>query len=155
MNVGTLSSLTLSTWPEGATHTAPAPACVDVIERGLDWLTTKLNAFAAQQVSYRRGSAELAVCATFGRTLLKLDDGYGGIRMEWTDRDFLIPAAKLILSGSATLPQRGDVIRETRSGTTFVYEVLAPGSEPAWKWADPFRKMIRIHTKQVGTEVAS
>jgi hypothetical protein len=101
---------------------------------------------------YWRGTQQAAVQATVGRTLLKLDDGYGGVRMEWTDRDFLIHAADLVLGGSPTLPERGDVIRETVGTTTFVYEVMAPGKEPAWRWSDEFYKVLRIHTKQVGVE---
>ena len=87
--------------------------------------------------------------ATFGRTLLKLDNGYGGVRMEWTDRDFLISAADLMLAGTAVLPERGDRISETQGTKTLVYEVMAPGGEPPWRWSDPHRKVLRIHTKQV------
>ena len=32
---------------------------------------------------------------------------------------------------------------------TFEYEVLAPGKEPCLRYSDPFRKTLRIHTKQV------
>jgi hypothetical protein len=94
------------------------------------------------------------VQATIGRTLLKLDDGYGGVRMEWTDRDFLIHAADLILGGEPTLPARGDLIRETDSGVTYVYEVMAPGNEPPWRWSDVYRQVLRIHTKQIAVEEA-
>jgi hypothetical protein len=72
--------------------------------------------------------------------------------MEWTDRDFLIHAADLILAGEPTLPERGDLIRETQGGRTFVYEVMAPGKEPPWRWSDVFRKVLRIHTKQIAVE---
>jgi hypothetical protein len=124
----------------------------DLLQFGSDWLAAKLREHASRPVVYRRGAAEVAVQATIGRTLLKLDDGYGGVRMEWTDRDFLIHAADLVLGGNAVLPERGDVIREAQGGQTFVYEVMAPGKEPAWRWSDVYRKVFRIHTKQVGTE---
>jgi hypothetical protein len=124
----------------------------DLLQFGSDWLAAKLKAHASRPVVYRRGAAEVAVQATIGRTLLKLDDGYGGVRMEWTDRDFLIPAADLVLGAVVVLPERGDVIRETVGAATFVYEVMAPGKEPAWRWSDVYRKVLRIHTKQVGEE---
>lgn len=124
----------------------------DLLQFGSDWLAEMLKAHASRPVVYRRGAAEVAVQATIGRTLLKLDDSYGGVRMEWTDRDFLIPAADLVLGTGAVLPERGDVIREAQGGQTFVYEVMAPGKEPAWRWSDVYRKVLRIHTKQVGTE---
>jgi hypothetical protein len=124
----------------------------DLLQFGSDWLAEMLQEHASRPVVYRRGAAQVAVQATIGRTLLKLDDGYGGVRMEWTDRDFLIPAGDLVLSGGAVLPERGDVIREAQGGQAFVYEVMAPGKEPAWRWSDVYRKVLRIHTKQVGKE---
>ncbi len=124
----------------------------DLFLEGMTWLADQLKEHAAQPVVYRRGSAEVVVSATFGRTLLKLEDGYGGVRMEWTDRDFLIQADDLLLGGTTTVPQRGDVIRETQGTRILVYEVMAPGREPPWRWSDPFRKVLRIHTKQVGQE---
>ena len=124
----------------------------DLLAFGMDWLADRLKAFAARSVVYRRGTEELTVAAVIGRTLLKLDDGYGGVRMEWTDRDFLIRPEDLVLGGNTVLPERGDTIRETVETTTFVYEVMAPGKEPAWRWSDPHRQMLRIHTKQVGVE---
>jgi hypothetical protein len=124
----------------------------DLLRTGSDWLADQLKQHASRPVVYWRGAQQAAVQATVGRTLLKLDDGYGGVRMEWTDRDFLIHAADLVLGGTPALPERGDLIRETVGTTTFVYEVMAPGKEPAWRWSDVYRKVLRIHTKQVGVE---
>jgi hypothetical protein len=124
----------------------------DLLRTGSDWLADQLKEHASRLVVYRRGGDEVAVQATVGRTLLKLDDGYGGVRMEWTDRDFLIHAADLVLAGNPTLPERGDIIRETQGGKVFVYEVMAPGGEPPWRWSDVYRKVLRIHAKQVGVE---
>jgi hypothetical protein len=130
----------------------PDPPEGDILSRGMSWLTDQLSTHVSTSITYRRDLESITVGATFGRTLLKLEDDYGAIRMEWTDRDFLVPAAALVLGGSAAVPLRGDLIRETRGATTFVYEVMAPGKEPVWKWTDPFRNMRRIHTKLVATE---
>ncbi|WP_460182247.1 hypothetical protein [Thermopirellula anaerolimosa] len=124
----------------------------DLLDDGLGWLAEKLKAHASRPIVYRRGADEVTVQAIVGRTLLKLDDGYGGVRMEWTDRDFLIAADDLILAGRRTLPKRGDQIRENQDGKTLVYEVLAPAGQPEWRWSDPHRKLLRIHTKQIGEE---
>jgi len=124
----------------------------DLLRTGSDWLAEMLKEHASRPVAYRRGAEEVSLQATIGRTLLKLNDGYGGVRMEWTDRDFLIHAADLVLGGNAVLPERGDLIRETQGGKVFVYEVMAPGKEPAWRWSDVFRKVLRVHAKQVGVE---
>ena len=124
----------------------------DMLEAANQWLAERLKAHASRPVIYRRGADAVTVQAIVGRTLLKLDDGYGGVRMEWTDRDFLIAADDLILGGQKTLPRRGDQIRETAASKTLVYEVLAPGSEPEWRWSNPHRRLLRIHTKQIGEE---
>lgn len=124
----------------------------DMLRDGMKWLSCKLKQHASQSVVYVRGAQSVPVQATVGRTMMKLDDGYGGVRIEWTDRDYLIPAADLILGGSTTLPQRGDKIRETQGTTTYVYEVMAPGNEPVWRWSDEHRTTIRVHVKQVGVE---
>jgi hypothetical protein len=124
----------------------------DLLQAGSDWLAGQLKTHASRQVVYQRGVHSATVRAMIGRTLLKLDDGYGGVRMEWTDRDFLIHAADLVLDGEPTLPQRGDLIRETQGTATFIYEVMAPGNEPPWRWSDVYRKVLRIHAKQVGIE---
>lgn len=68
-------------------------------------------------------------------------------------RDYLITTADLMLDGSATLPQRGDCIRETQGSLVFVYEVMAPGNEPPWRYSDPYRRALRIHTKQTDVEL--
>ena len=92
-----------------------------------------MHEHVAADVTYRRGTDEAVVRATIGRTLLKLDDGYNGVWMVWTDRDYLIRAADLVLGGSSVQPQRGDQIRETVGAQSLVYEVLAHGDEPPWR----------------------
>jgi len=124
----------------------------DLLQTGLTWLADQLKAHASRAVIYERTGEQVTVQATLGRTLLKLDDGYGGVRMEWTDRDFLIQAADLVLAGNPVLPERGDRIRETVGAKVYVFEVLAPGKEPPWRWSDPFRKTLRIHTKEIAVE---
>lgn len=126
----------------------PAPED-DLLARGLYWLTSQLQSHAAQPVVYRRGANDVTVLATFGRKLLKLDDGLGGVRMEWTDADFLVPADQLVVLRRRVLPERGDRVIVRRDGRTRVYEVLAPGGEPPWTWSDPYRRMLRIHGKLV------
>lgn len=103
-------------------------------------------------MTYRRGSESLNLAATIGQTEFTVDDGTGVVqRIE--SRDFLILASDLVLSGIAQLPERGDRIEESSGTTVFVYEVTAPGPEPCWRWSDPYRQTLRIHTKLVGTEL--
>jgi hypothetical protein len=124
----------------------------DLLQYGQEWLADQLKQHASRQFVYRRGALQTSVQATIGRTLLKLDDAYGGVRMEWTDRDFLIHASDLVLGGSVVTPERGDQIRESAGVNTAVYEVMAYGGEPPWRYSDPFGTVLRIHTKFIGVE---
>jgi hypothetical protein len=124
----------------------------DRLKTGLAWLTTKMGAHASQRVTYLVGNDAIEVSATLGPKLLKLDDGLGGVRMEWTDMDFLIPAVDLVLDGQPITPARGHKVLVTAGESVETYEVLPYGSEPAWRWADPHQSMFRIHGKNIDDE---
>lgn len=125
----------------------------DILEQGSAWLEAQRTRFATRPVVYRRGAASVEVFATIGRTEFQIDNGYGILeRIE--GRDYLISTADLVLGGTPVLPERGDQVRETVGEQTFVYEVLAPGKEPVWRYSDPYRRTLRIHTKHVATEAA-
>lgn len=124
----------------------------DLLESGQDWLAGKLKAHASREVLYLRGASQVPVSATIGRTLLKLDDGYGGIRMEWTDRDYLIQAVEIDFGSGPVTPQRGDRIQDTVGSIVSTYEVAAYGGEPPFRPSDPFGIVLRIHTKCIEQE---
>lgn len=123
----------------------------DILQQASDWLEAKRTSFATRSVFYQRGAAMVEVLATIGRTVFETDNGYGVVE-KTESRDFLISATDLVLGSLETLPQRGDRIRETQGTAKFVYEVMAPGKEPHWRYSDPGRKTLRIHTKHVDTE---
>ncbi len=123
----------------------------DILQQASDWLEAKRSRFATRPVAYVRGATTVEVLATIGRTVFETDNGYGVVE-KTESRDFLVSAADLVLGSVETLPQRGDRIRETQGTTTFVYEVMAPGQQPHWRYSDPGRKTLRIHTKHVDTE---
>ena len=124
----------------------------DLLESGQAWLAGKLKSHASREVVYLRGASQATVSATIGRTLLKLDDGYGGIRMEWTDRDFLIQATEIDFGGGPVSPERGDRIQETAGSVVSTYEVTAYGGDPPFRPSDPFGIVLRIHTKCIEQE---
>lgn len=125
----------------------------NMLRNGTDWLHRKLKQHAGESLVYSRGAQSVTVTAPMGKTMMRLDNSQtGGAIIEWTDADFLIAAADLVLGGSAVEPERGDKIRWTKEGITRVFEVLAPGGEPCWRWSDEHQTVYRIHTKQVGTE---
>lgn len=126
---------------------------MDILEDGARWLEDQRLKFMSRKVIYRRAAASIEVNATVGKTVFEIDNG-SGVRERIEARDYLIAANELVLGGNPALPKRGDHIRETQGLTVFVYEVLAPGKEPEWRYSDPYRQTLRIHTKFVGTEAA-
>lgn len=130
----------------------------DLLQRGLAWLDDQRHAHLTQTVLYvrvtERASYVVALLATIGKTEFEQADEFGVVH-RLQSRDFLIRAADLVLNGELTLPKAGDRIRETVGAQTFVYEVLAPGGEPPWRYSDPYRKTLRVHTKHVSTEAGA
>jgi hypothetical protein len=126
----------------------------DMLQQASDWLEEQRTRHASRMVRYVRGVQSVELPATIGKTTFEVDDGYG-VLVRHESRDFLVLAADLILIGDRALPERGDRIRETQAGQVFVYEVTAPGKEPCWRYSDSFRKTLRVHTKQIDTEIVS
>ncbi|KAB2949498.1 MAG: hypothetical protein F9K17_02800 [Phycisphaerae bacterium] len=123
----------------------------DVLEKGLSWLDDQRHTHMTRTVVYQRGADAVEIAATIGRTEFEQVDEHGVVQ-RLQSRDFLARTADLVLAGAPTLPKAGDRIRETAGAQTFVYEVMAPGNEPPWRYSDPYRKALRIHTKHVATE---
>lgn len=123
----------------------------DMLEQGLAWLDDQRHRHMSRTVVYQRGTDAVELAATTGRTEFEQVDEHGTV-IKLQSRDFLVRTADLELAGARTLPQAGDRVRETVGVQTFVYEVMAPGGEPPWRYSDPYRKALRIHTKHVGTE---
>ena len=133
----------------------------DLLEGASAWLDAQRLKFMSRTVSYCRGNDSVDVRATIGKTVFEVDNGYAVLeRIE--SRDYLVPAADLVLDGEVTVPARGDRIKETDEllgdlgleFKVFVYEVMAPGSEPHFQFSDPYRRTLRIHTKFIGMEDA-
>lgn len=125
----------------------------DLLEQGASWLDDQRHAHMARPVVYERGAAQLELSATIGRTEFEQADEAGLIHRT-ESRDFLVRAAELDLGDGPTFPKAGDRLRETVGPSVFVYEVNAPGGQPPWRFSDPYRKALRIHTKLIGTEDA-
>ncbi|MGE0481438.1 MAG: hypothetical protein AB7L28_22510 [Kofleriaceae bacterium] len=127
----------------------------DLIQKGLAWLDDQRHAHMTQTVLYVRDTENASyiveLLATIGRTEFEQVDEFGIVH-KLQSRDFLIRAEDLVLNSELTLPKAGDRVRETVGAQTFVYELMAPGGEPPWRYSDPYRKALRIHTKHVATE---
>ena len=124
---------------------------MDMLEGASAWLDAQRLKFMSRVVGYHRGDDFAQVHAAIGRSVFEVDSGFAVLeRVE--SRDYLVPAAELVLNGETTLPARGDRIKETDGAVVFVYEVMAPGNEPHFVFSDPYRRTLRIHTKFIGTE---
>lgn len=124
----------------------------DLLERSSAWLEDQREKFMSRPVIYQRGTDTVEVTATVGQTLFAVDSGEGAaLRTE--SRDYLVRAAHLSFGGVPVEPRRGDQIHEMQDGVMFIYEVMAPGDEPVWRYSDPYRRTLRIHTKHVDKEI--
>ena len=123
----------------------------DVLDKGSAWLEDQRTRHMTRMVVYQRGGDSMELAATIGRTEFEQADEFGVIH-KIESRDYLVLSTDLVLGGVQTLPKAGDRIREADGAKTFVYEVMAPGSEPPYRYSDPYRRTLRIHTKHVGTE---
>jgi hypothetical protein len=124
-----------------------------MLRDGAAWLADQRRAFMSRTVTYQRGQDEVDLPATIGQTVFNLTDEYGATIRHVT-RDFLIAAEDLVIDGAFVEPRRGDRIRETTAGVTFVHEVIGMGGESAWRYSDRDRTTFRIHTKQIDREEA-
>jgi len=123
----------------------------DLLEQGAAWLEDLRTRHLSRTVTYLRGGDSVDLAATIGRTEFEQVDEHGVIHRT-ESRDFLVLTADLVLAGVPTLPRAGDRIRETAGDQIFIYEVMAPGGEPPFRYSDPYRKTLRIHTKHVDME---
>ncbi len=123
----------------------------DLLEQGAAFLDDQRHRHMSRPVVYRRGTDEKEVQATIGRTEFEQADEAGLIhRVE--SRDFLIRATDLDLGAGPIQPRAGDQVREMQGSQGLVYEVNAPGGQPPWRYSDPYRRVMRVHTKFVSTE---
>ncbi len=123
----------------------------NLLQTGSDFLEAARHAHLTQAVVYERGADNVSVQATIGRTEFEVVDG-AGYASNVEARDFLIRTVDLVLNSQQTLPVKGDRIKETNGTTTYTYEVMAPGGEPVFRFSDPQRKTLRVHTKLVETD---
>ena len=85
-----------------------------------------------------------------GRQAFRVTDADYASRVEWSDRDFFIPVASLLIDDVLTEPQRGDRIEVTYPEPygTKTFEIAAPVGERPWRFSDHTGQIYRIHTKQ-------
>jgi len=123
----------------------------DLLAKGAAWLENQRHQHLTRTITYVRAAESVEISATIGRTEFEQADEYGAVRRTEA-RDYLVRTADLVIAGEQVLPKAGDRIRESDASVTFIYEVMAPGGEPPWRYSDPYRQTLRIHTKYIGSE---
>jgi len=111
------------------------------------WLGSQLREHVGVRIVYRRGEEAVELPATVGKTIFEVSDQFG--QQSWESRDYLVESVALVFSAGTITPARKDRIWELRGGLTSVYEVMAPGKEPCFRYSGPGRQSLRIHTKLV------
>lgn len=128
-----------------------------LIERGRAALITRQQAAAAPSgplVFTRAADGETVTLtgkAWVGRTRFRVSDRDAGSRLIWSDRDYLVPCADLVILGGRYTPVTGDWFEETLPGPEGAqrFEVRPYADEPEVRYADPQRTIHRVHTKRV------
>lgn len=113
-----------------------------LLRQGSQWLESMRDTHLSSPVTYKRDAAGYPVNATFGKTDYEQADDYGAT-IQTHVVDFLILGESLPIE-----PEPADVI--VADGRK--YEVMNLGGEGCWRWSDPYRTTMRIHTKDVGAE---
>ena len=126
----------------------------NILGAAATWLAGQLAQSVSVPVTYIRGALTCPLAATLGYSLLKVKSPGNAVAVHIvrTDADWIFQAATLILGGVTVLPVRMDVIQRLwPDGVTRQYQVLPYGAdEPEYRFVDPERTMIRLHTKYIG-----
>lgn len=123
----------------------------DMLESAVVWLDQIRASHLARTVSYTRDWETISILATLATTPYEVVTEEG-LTLQAKAVDFIITTTDLVLAAQQTEPQRGDKIRMTVGSRVWVFQVLDLGGEGHFRPSDPFGKMLRIHTKQIGEE---
>jgi len=115
----------------------------DMLRTACSWLTQQRKTHCASSIAYSRGPLEATFEATFGQTAYEVQDEFGVLIVAHAP-DFLLSAADL--AAVFVEPALGDRIEADGK----LYEVMRIGGEGVWRYSDPHRQTMRIHTKEIG-----
>lgn len=111
-----------------------------LLETATAYLATQLTALTAVSVIYSRGATSISISATRASTPYEASDADGVIHRT-IGRDYLIESALFPFSD---LPRDGDTIIDLDE--TYIVHSM-PGEQP-YRYSDPGRSLLRIHTKK-------
>jgi hypothetical protein len=99
--------------------------------------------------TFRRGEESIDLTGKawpdFSRGSSKVD---GAVRIEFSEVDYLIPVADLVLAGKALIPQLGDTISDQFGAFVVTFSIQDPYTdEPAVRYSGVTRSLWRVHCK--------
>ncbi|MBX3444260.1 MAG: hypothetical protein KF774_17795 [Planctomyces sp.] len=109
-----------------------------------------LRSSTGERIEYRRAGRVVRLRALIGRTATEttLETGFVSVgQLE----DFLVGAADLDIDGVRFLPERGDQLVRVELPGQPVFQVC-PNGEDCYRFSDPARSQIRIHTQAMGVD---
>ena len=116
-----------------------------LMQRGVAMLSRVAPAAAGGTIVYSRGAASVSLSATYGKSEFTSERD-GVVVVESNDRDFIFQLDDLVLSGTATIPQRGDRITDAEGR---LFEVLALAGAQVYRTSDSEGTVVRVHTKRI------
>jgi hypothetical protein len=119
----------------------------DMLQTGVTYLLAALSAHASRSVTYRRGATSATINATLGSTAFEEIASDGSV-MRFESRDYIVSTPTI--STALGSPQVGDYIDDG----DIRYEVLPVTTQQSFKYLDPFRLGLRIHTKKYDDSIA-
>ena len=116
----------------------------------------RLLAIAGVDVTYVDGALQIPLRVAIGKTLYQAMDARGVIE-ERDCRDYCFVAADLTTASRAivTVPQRGHRIIEPTAAGSDTFDLLPMESDKPYRYMDPGRLILRVHTKRIATSDAN
>lgn len=107
------------------------------------YLNDRLSEVAASLVTYRRGDDEFEILARASPPEAQEIDDDGAYR-DVNQQVWIVKAEDMKIDDASITPAPGDQI--TSDG--IVFDVASDGGIPCFRWSDPWRKAMRIYTKE-------
>jgi hypothetical protein len=150
---------------------------VNLFQGTIDWVVDQVVATSSIVIVYCADQLQLTIPSTPVSQIRKTTDRQGNVKMERSQGDFLISSALLVMpDGNLLEPKAGHIIRKPLTlpdGSAVNWEVIQQfwqdirwnwdGSQPyeqfevmslngdaPWSYADPYRTLVRVHTKSKG-----
>lgn len=119
-------------------------------KQGMDRLIARMGTFAQTTIVYHRGDSSVIITdAWIGRTAYRISDQLNGSRLEFSERDYLIPVVSLVIDSQTVVPEENDWIEISYPdpNESAQWELMSVNDEKAWRYSDQTEKLFRVHTK--------